>query len=98
MWSSFRGSQENLLVSDFPGDIGFPARAVHPLLRVLKLGALGSKDLGLAVIETLCVCAKVLGWRKWIQLFDEVTKCSIRDWENFLLNQLRSESSQAVQQ
>jgi len=61
---------------------GLPSRIVQPLARILRDKPPRSPCVGLALIETLCVSARLVGGSKWVQLYDDVVRDSIRMWQS----------------
>lgn len=57
------------------------ARVVQPLLRMLGEKCRGNKQIGMAIIETICVCSKQLGQTSWLSLYHEVTRSAIEIWQ-----------------
>lgn len=60
---------------------GLPSRVVQPLVRILRDKPPKSPAVGLAMIETLCVSARLIGGSKWSQLYDNVVRDGIRVWQ-----------------
>lgn len=58
------------------------ARAVQPLIRLLGGKCESNKVVGMAIVETLCVCAKQLGRTTWMKLYHDVTRVAISDWQS----------------
>lgn len=63
-------------------ECGLSARTVQPLVRVLRSRPPISRDVGLAAIESLCVCAKHIGGSRWFQSYHVVVRTSISDWDD----------------
>lgn len=57
------------------------ARVVQPLIRLLRDKCRSNRTLGMAVVDTLCVCAQQLGATTWIQLYDNVVRLAIISWQ-----------------
>ena len=57
------------------------ARVVQPLVRLLGEKCRSSRAVGLAVVETLCVCARQLGGSTWMKLYHRVSRTAIADWQ-----------------
>jgi hypothetical protein len=57
------------------------ARVVQPLIRLLAEKCRKNRHVGLAIVETLCVCAKQLGSTTWMQLYHFVARSAIADWQ-----------------
>lgn len=57
------------------------ARVVQPLVRLLGEKCRSSRAVGLAVVETLCVCARQLGSFTWMKLYHQVSRTAIADWQ-----------------
>lgn len=60
---------------------GLPARVVQPLVRIMKEKPPKNPTVGLAIIETLCVAARLIGGSNWVQLYDSVVREAIRTWQ-----------------
>jgi len=60
---------------------GLPARVVQPLARIMRQKPPKSPSVGLSIIETLCVSARLVGGSKWVQLYDGVVRESIIAWQ-----------------
>jgi len=60
---------------------GLAARTVQPLVRLLRSKPPICRDLGLAAIEGLCVCAKQIGGARWLQSYHDVVVLSISFWD-----------------
>jgi tetratricopeptide (TPR) repeat protein len=60
------------------------ARVVQPLIRLLGEKCRTNKAVGMAIVETLCVCAKQLGRTTWMKLYHRVARLSILDWQQHL--------------
>jgi serine/threonine-protein kinase mTOR len=60
---------------------GLPARVVQPLVRILRDKRPNSPTIVLAVIETICVCAKLIGAASWLKLYDSTVRQAIEDWQ-----------------
>jgi Domain of unknown function (DUF3385) len=58
------------------------SRAVQPIVRVFQEKPPMIPTIGLAMIETLCVCAKQIGGSKWLSLYDGVVRSSIVSWQS----------------
>jgi tetratricopeptide (TPR) repeat protein len=61
-----------------------PSRATQPLIRLLRKGYIPSTEVGLAIIDSLCVCAKQLGKFLWMSLYHNVVRSAIVAWEKSL--------------
>ena len=57
------------------------ARIVQPLIRLLRDKCEANKTIGLAVVHTICVCARQLGVKTWMQLYHNVVRIAIIEWE-----------------
>lgn len=57
------------------------ARAVQPLLRMLREKCKSNEKVGIVIIDTLCVCARQLGPTTWIQLYHHVVRLAIVSWQ-----------------
>lgn len=66
----------------FSSEKGLPSRVVQPLVRLLRDKATRSQVVGTAIIETLCVCAKLIGGSEWVRLYDDVVRQAIVAWES----------------
>jgi hypothetical protein len=60
------------------------ARAVQPLVRLIRHKCKSNKTIGLSVVDTICVCAQQLGASAWIQLYHGIVRVSIVDWQNYV--------------
>lgn len=60
---------------------GLSTRAVQPLVRILRDKPPQSPIIGIAIIETLCVCASNIGGLLWVQLYDTVVRDAIMAWK-----------------
>lgn len=58
-----------------------PSRIVQPLVRILHEKPPRSPAVGLALIETLCVSARLIGGTKWVQFYDSVVRDGIKQWQ-----------------
>lgn len=63
-----------------PISCSLPARATQPLARLLRQENHPTKLVGFAIIESLCVCARQLGKRRWIPLYHDVVRITIVGW------------------
>ena len=57
------------------------ARIVQPLIRLLRDKCKSNKAVGLAVVDTICVCARQLGVKTWMQLYHSVVRIAIAEWQ-----------------
>lgn len=62
-------------------DCSLSARAVQPLVRLLRCRPPICRDVGLAAIETLCACSKSIGGTRWMQSYHRVVKVCITEWD-----------------
>lgn len=62
-------------------ECGLSARTVQPLIRLLRSRPPIDKKVGLAAIETLCVCARHIGGARWQQSYHAIVKTSIKEWD-----------------
>jgi FKBP12-rapamycin complex-associated protein len=60
---------------------GLPSRVVQPLVRILRDKPPRSPTIGLALIETICVCAKLIGAASWMKLYDATVRQAIHTWQ-----------------
>ena len=60
---------------------GLPSRVVQPLVRLLIDKPTRSPAIGIAMVDTLCVCARLIGGPEWMQLYDGVVREGIRSWQ-----------------
>jgi len=58
-----------------------PARAAQPLVRMLGTESNVGRDVGQAIVETLCVCAKQLGRGRWMPLYHSAARDAIYSWQ-----------------
>ena len=76
---------------------GLPSRVVQPLLRILREKPPKSSSVGLAMIETICVCSRLIGGTTWTKLYDKNVRESIIAWRNSFpvstLNETNSSST-----
>lgn len=72
---------------------GLPSRVVQPIVRVFREKPPKSPTVGIAMIETLCVCARQIGGPKWVQLYDGVVRASIDGWQARFPTALEIDSS-----
>ena len=54
---------------------------MQPLIRLLAEKCRRNRRVGLALVETLCVCAKQLGRSTWIQQYHHGARLAIADWQ-----------------
>lgn len=64
-----------------PSSSSLPARATQPLMRFLSRDPHVTKDIGFALIEAICVCAKRLGKDRWVNLFHFAARNAILNWQ-----------------
>jgi hypothetical protein len=57
------------------------ARVVQPLIRLLREKCRSNEKVGVAVVDTLCVCARQLGATTWMQLYHHVVRIAIVNWQ-----------------
>lgn len=62
------------------------ARVVQPLIRMLGEKCKGNRTIGMAIVETLCVCAKQLGQTNWMPLYHQVARSAIESWQESVLD------------
>lgn len=74
MWGAGHSTTTN-------SECGLSARTVQPLVRLLRSQPPICKGVGLAAIETLCVCSKNIGATRWLQSYHHVVNTSISDWD-----------------
>jgi hypothetical protein len=72
---------------------GLPSRVVQPIVRVFREKPPKSPTVGIAMIETLCVCARQIGGPKWVQLYDGVVRSSIDGWQARFPTALENDSA-----
>jgi serine/threonine-protein kinase mTOR len=60
---------------------GLPSRVVQPLVRTFLDKPPKSPSVGLAMVETLCICVTQIGAVKWSNLYDEVVRDAIAKWQ-----------------
>jgi hypothetical protein len=60
------------------------ARIVQPLIRLLRDKCKSNKTVGLAVVRTICVCARQLGVKTWMQLYHSVVRIDIIEWQEII--------------
>jgi hypothetical protein len=61
------------------------ARIVQPLIRLLRDKCKSNKTVGLAVVRTICVCARQLGVKAWMQLYHSVVRIAIIEWQEIIV-------------
>jgi hypothetical protein len=61
---------------------GLPARVVQPLVRTLLNRPPKSLAVGVAIVETFCVCVAQVGGLLWVQLYDGVVRDAIQKWQS----------------
>ena len=71
----------DLNTDSLPTGCSLPARATQPLVRLLSQDHAPSKVVGLAMIESICVCARQLGRRRWMPLYHDVVRNAIIAWQ-----------------
>jgi serine/threonine-protein kinase mTOR len=64
-----------------PTACSLSSRATQPLIRLLSKGYIPSTEVGLAIIDSLCVCAKQLGKFLWMSLYHNAVRNAIVAWE-----------------
>ena len=67
--SAFKGQGEQM-----------PALAAQPLIRMLGSESDANKEVGIALIEALCVCARKIGKARWLPLFHLAARNSVLQW------------------
>ena len=75
------GSWRDLNTDSLPTGCSMPARATQPLVRMLSQARPPAKVIGLAIIESICVCARHLGRQRWMPLYHNVVRKAIVAWE-----------------
>jgi hypothetical protein len=63
------------------------ARAIKPLLLLLRRKCKSNATVGYSVVNAVCVCARKLGSSTWIQLYHQVARNTIVNWQNNASNQ-----------
>lgn len=59
-----------------------PARVVQPFLRILGCNVYGpQKEVGTAIIDCLCICARQLGAGRWMSFYHEEARIAITSWQ-----------------
>lgn len=76
------GRSTNTMVALVSSSSSLPARAAQPLMRMLSREPIIGKDVGLALIEAICVCAKRLGTDRWTTFFDVAARDIISNWQD----------------
>lgn len=61
---------------------GLSARSVQPLVRLLRTEPPVCRDVGIALIETLCVCARQIGGTRWQASYHDVVESTIISWQS----------------
>jgi len=72
----------NAMVPLVSSSSSLPARAAQPLMRMLSREPIVGRDVGLALIEAICVCAKRLGTDRWMIFFDVAARDVISRWQD----------------
>jgi FKBP12-rapamycin complex-associated protein len=57
-----------------------PALAAQPLIRMIGSESDARKEVGIAMIETLCVCARKIGKVRWLPLYHLAARNSVLQW------------------
>jgi len=60
---------------------GLSSRVVQPLVRFFQDKPPFSRPVGLAMVETLGVCARLIGGDIWLKIYDDVVRRAISGWE-----------------
>lgn len=81
--SQFRESSEK----------GLPSRVVQPIIRLLREKPTRSISVCLAMVETLSVCARLIGASSWIRLYDEEVRRVLFEWQTGYLIAARNPST-----
>ena len=63
---------------------GLPSRVIHPLIRILKEKPPADISVGKAMVETICICAKLIGHPDFLSVYGIVVRETIQDWEAFI--------------
>ena len=66
--------------TDHTYERGLPARVVHPIIRVLKEKPPSDISVVSAMVETLCVCIKLIGLSNWLAVYDSVVREAVTEW------------------
>ncbi|KAL3925176.1 MAG: hypothetical protein SGILL_000584 [Bacillariaceae sp.] len=80
------GTSDNKKIAPYWGEKNsnsgsLSARAVQPLLRILRVKCCSNVTVGLSVVDTLCVCAVQLGSSTWVELYHRVVRTAMTDWQ-----------------
>lgn len=57
-----------------------PARAAQPLIRILSKAHADCKDVGSELIQTICICAVLLGKERWIPFYHVAAREAVLLW------------------
>jgi FKBP12-rapamycin complex-associated protein len=60
------------------------ARAAQPLIRILGREPHPNRIVGIAIVETLCVCAVRLGREKWCLFYHSSARAAIQSWQTWV--------------
>jgi len=77
---SSAGRLPRAMVAVSPSSSSLPARAAQPLMRMLSRNV--GRDVGFALIEAICVCAKRLGKVRWMSFFHLTAIDVITRWQD----------------
>jgi FKBP12-rapamycin complex-associated protein len=69
--SQFRESSEK----------GLPSRVVQPITRLIRDKPPRSIPVCLVMVETLCVCARLIGVSTWLKLYDKEVRHALFEWQ-----------------
>lgn len=62
-----------------------PARVAQPLIRMLGNETNMWREVGMVIIETLCICSKQMGRERWILLYHNVARDAILKYEERII-------------
>ena len=79
---SSAGRMPRAMVAVSPSSSSLPARAAQPLMRMLSRQPNVGRDVGFALIEAICVCAKRLGKVRWMSFFHLTATDVITRWQD----------------
>lgn len=72
---------EGRVASKQSSENGLPSRVVQPLVRTLLDKPPRSPSVGLAIIETMCVCVSQVGGVLWVKIYDGAVRDAIHKWQ-----------------
>ena len=76
--SFFKGDGSN---SRRPSESALAARVVQPVISIFEEHPPKLPIVGLSMIETLCICARLMGGESWSRLYDDTVRNTITSWQ-----------------